>query len=129
MTPNEYQALAYRTAPAGKSISNTHDRLGSSQKIELLHAAMGMQTEAGEFTDQLKKHVIYGQPLDEVNLAEELGDQLWYIALACNAIDISLADVMATNIAKLRKRFAEQFTEDAANVRDLDAERKVLEGR
>ncbi len=35
---------------------------------------------------------------------------------------------MDRNIAKLRKRYPERFTEQAANVRDLEAERSVLEG-
>lgn len=129
MTPEEYQRLALRTEPGSGAYYQSHQRLGDGKPMRLLHAAVGMQTEAGEFTDQLKKHIFYGKPLDEVNLAEEIGDAMWYCALACNALNISLGDVMATNIAKLKARFPDKFTEDAANVRDLDAERKVLEGK
>ena len=33
----------------------------------------------------VKKHLIYGKALDEVNVLEEGGDILWYVALALDA--------------------------------------------
>lgn len=94
----------------------------------LLHAGLGLCTEAGEFLDALKKHLFYGKPLDEVNLKEELGDLLWYMAIAMNALGTDFNLEMDRVIAKLRTRYPEKFSDEAALVRDLDAERKVLEG-
>jgi NTP pyrophosphatase (non-canonical NTP hydrolase) len=96
--------------------------------VDLLHAGMGMTTEAGEFMDALKKHLIYGKPLDIVNLKEEIGDYLWYAAVALRAIGGSFEECMDLNIAKLRKRFPDKFTETEAIHRDTVAERKILEG-
>ena len=97
--------------------------------IRLHHAFSGIVTEGGELTDQLKRHIYYGAPLDEVNIVEELGDLMWYVALACYVLGVSLMVVMFRNIAKLRKRYPERFTEQAAIERNLFAEREVLEGR
>jgi NTP pyrophosphatase (non-canonical NTP hydrolase) len=98
-----------------------------SKIIDLIHASMGLVTEAGEFQDMLKKHLYYGRELDEVNLKEEIGDMLWYCAIALEALDADFESVMQTNINKLRARYPEKFTEENANTRDLDRERKILE--
>jgi NTP pyrophosphatase (non-canonical NTP hydrolase) len=99
----------------------------AKKTIDLLHAAIGMVTESGEFMDMLKKHLFYGKPLDEVNLNEELGDQIWYIAIALNALGSSFEEVMARNIEKLQARYPDKFTERSALVRNLGKEREILE--
>lgn len=94
---------------------------------EVLHAIMGCVTEAGEMMDQLKRHLIYGAPLDTVNLLEEAGDLQWYVALLLRTLDSSFDEVHQKNIDKLRARFPHKFTEEGALKRDLPAERAVLE--
>jgi NTP pyrophosphatase (non-canonical NTP hydrolase) len=103
------------------------ERLQNIHTVRLLHAAMGLCTEAGEFMDMLKKHILYGKPLDEVNLKEELGDKLWYAALALDELKSTFEQVMETNITKLRARYPNRFTEQDALNRNLDKERKILE--
>lgn len=129
MNPSTYQELAQRTE--NQDYIGIAERLTkSTQIIRLDHAAKGLCTEAGEFTDALKKHVEYGNKLDLINLEEELGDLLWYVALACNALNVSLGEVMALNIKKLHGktgRYKDQFTSEEASVRDLERERRVLE--
>jgi NTP pyrophosphatase (non-canonical NTP hydrolase) len=126
MDPTNYQRLAELTE--NKDFDSIVARMTKTvQLIRLLHAAQGLCTEAGEFTDAIKKHIFYGKTLDLVNLEEEIGDAMWYIAEACNAIGVDLGEVMALNIKKLRTRYPERFTEEKAVVRDLDAERKILE--
>jgi NTP pyrophosphatase (non-canonical NTP hydrolase) len=116
----DYTAIYKRLVPKNhKMYSNGH--------TDLLHAAMGLTTESGEFMDALKKHVFYGKPLDKVNLKEEVGDLLWYCALALHALDSSFEEVMATNIAKLKARYPDKFEESQAINRDLDKERGILE--
>lgn len=95
--------------------------------VRLLHAAIGMCTETGELQDQLKKHIFYGKPLDTTNLVEEMGDLMWYVGIMCDALKVSLEDVMIKNIAKLKARYPEKFTEDKALNRNLFDEREVLE--
>jgi NTP pyrophosphatase (non-canonical NTP hydrolase) len=130
MTPSKYLEESARTDNTPRFIQLPLTSDGERQFVaELMHASMGMVTEAGEFIDALKKHTIYGKPIDRVNLVEEIGDLFWYQALACRALGVSFEEVMERNIAKLRKRFPEKFTAELALSRDLDAERAALEGK
>lgn len=123
MTPDEYVTLAgFTEAPASIALTRIDEKI-----IRLDHAAKGMCTETGEIQDQLKRHIFYGLPLDDLHMVEELGDLLWYVALACNTLGVSMESVMAKNIAKLMKRYPNKFTEKDALSRDLQTERKVLE--
>lgn len=109
ITPDDYQRLACRTAPPNET-----------QKEGLVHCALGLTTEAGEYTTEVKRVAIYGRDVTEemrLHMIEELGDTLWYIALACAHLDIKLGQVMQQNIDKLRKRFPGKFTEEAAEAR------------
>jgi NTP pyrophosphatase (non-canonical NTP hydrolase) len=127
MTPWEYQKLAEKTE--SQDFNAISERMvDTDQVVRLQHAAQGLVTEAGEFTDALKKHLFYGKDLDVTNLAEELGDTLWYVALACNALGTRMDEVMYKNIKKLQTRYPGKFTEEEALHRNLGAERQILEG-
>jgi NTP pyrophosphatase (non-canonical NTP hydrolase) len=95
---------------------------------EMLHAMLGITSEAGEVADQFKRHLIYGKELDVVNLMEEMGDLFWYCAILSHHLDVSFETVMYRNIAKLRARYPDKFTKDSAINRDLAKERAILEG-
>ncbi len=101
MNADQYQQLAMRTLAAG---------LDPQQR--LTNAALGLSGEAGEFADNVKKHLFHGHPLQHDELRKELGDVLWYVALACDSLGLSLADVMQTNIDKLRRRYPAGFSSD-----------------
>lgn len=103
------------------------ERFQNIGTVRLVHAMIGMVTEAGEFQDMMKKHLMYGKEIDRTNLVEELGDIMWYVGLACSELGVSLDEVMAINNAKLAARYGDVFTEEAALNRDLDTERKILE--
>ena len=127
MNQNQYQELAARTQASALPMT---DRITSDSKyIDLLHAALGLTSESGEFSDALKKAFAYGRELDRVNLAEELGDIMWYIGLACDALDVTLESVCEANIAKLQKRYPEKFADRGAETRDFSVERAELEFR
>jgi NTP pyrophosphatase (non-canonical NTP hydrolase) len=102
-------------------------RLMNDGTKRLMHAAFGLSTEAGEFLDAMKKHIFYGKELDRVNLREELGDLFWYIAIACDELDIEFEPIMKRNIEKLKARYGEKFSEEAAEYRNLNKEREILE--
>jgi NTP pyrophosphatase (non-canonical NTP hydrolase) len=114
---------AIRTEP---DYSKAVERLSDPRTVRLLHVAMGLCTEAGEFLDVLKKHIFYGREIDTVNLVEELGDTSWYQRVGCDALEISFTEMLLRNVRKLRSRFPEKFTEQAAKERDLEAERVAL---
>lgn len=124
MTNKEYVAGCLKTeSPCDAAVDV---RLNGSAR--LLHAGIGMATESGEILDQLKKHLYYGKVLDEVNLVEEIGDLFFYMAIACDSLGVSFEDVMKKNNAKLRARYGDRFTSEAAINRDLEKERSILEG-
>lgn len=103
-------------------------RLYDRQTVRILHAVMGVCTESGELMDQVKKHILYGKNIDFVNLQEEAGDLFWYVALLADACNFTFEDTFEKNIAKLRARYPNNFTEQDALNRDLNKERKILEG-
>jgi NTP pyrophosphatase (non-canonical NTP hydrolase) len=122
MTPAEYIENAVLTETKEYRFGETN---GITPRME--HAMMGMVTEAAECMDIVKKAKIYGRALDRVHLAEEAGDVMWYLAILSDELGISFEEMWEKNIAKLRVRFPEKYTDHHAVNRDLDSERKVLE--
>jgi NTP pyrophosphatase (non-canonical NTP hydrolase) len=125
MRASEYQEETARTDL--KNYLAVEHRLENVRLQRLIHYGMGMVTEAGEFIDMLKKHMMYGKPLDRTNLIEEIGDLAWYMARACDELCIDFEEVLRRNIEKLKTRYPEKFTEDKALNRDLEKEREVLQ--
>lgn len=95
--------------------------------IRLLHCALGMFTESGELLQVMMKQFETGE-LDKVNFGEEIGDSAWYQAIGFDETGVSEETTRAKNIAKLKVRYADKFSEEAALNRDLTAERAILEG-
>jgi NTP pyrophosphatase (non-canonical NTP hydrolase) len=124
MSPGEYQELLLNTAPVQYDIAR---KILHRQDADLLHAQLGISTEAGEFADAIKKYLIYGKEIDKVNLVEELGDLAWYMGLAIQAIGSTWGAVFEANIKKLAARYPNKFSENDALKRDLDNERRILE--
>jgi NTP pyrophosphatase (non-canonical NTP hydrolase) len=96
MTFDEYQQKALRTA-------RPHDA-----NDELMHLVLGLVGEAGEIAEKFKKWV-RDQNSDEAqlnrdDLAKELGDVLWYIAVLAEYLGLNLEDIADKNIAKLADR-------------------------
>lgn len=109
--------------------SKVADRLRDETTLRVLHAAMGLVTEAGEIMDAVKKCLIYGKPLDLINIKEEGGDMFWYQALLARAAGYTFEEVQKLNIEKLRSRYPDKFTEAAALERNIAKERAILEGK
>ena len=84
---------------------------------DLIHAAMGLCSESGEFMDAIKANFAYNKPLDTENLIEELGDILWFTALACNALQIPMDLPAKRCIEKLKIRYPDQFSNEHALAR------------
>jgi len=117
-----YQKEAQRT----EAVIDEQIESRISNCARLTHGMIGIATESGELLDQLKKYIYYGNNLDKINIYEELGDVMWYIALICNELDFSIEDVMKTNIDKLKTRYPEKFSKEDSDNRDLPEEKKVL---
>ncbi len=197
-----YHTEAMRSAPERKSKR-------AEDCTDVGHALLGLMSEQGELADTLKRHAIYGTPLDQVNIDVELGDWAWYLVLLSRAFSVDYAldvdeklfsiwdahghilvsvtanpslwdeapvlgyaavtallqiptaslddlrrgdsesllqawigwlaavralskrpytEILQMNIDKLRLRFPDKFTQEAAVNRDVDAERRQAEG-
>lgn len=110
LTLDGYQTMAARTLP--------HSLTGSERDLIF---ALGLCGEAGEVAEMVKKHYGHGHTLNKEVLSKELGDVLWYIAAIASAFGMSLGDLAAQNILKLRARYPEKFTtEDSIARRDVE---------
>lgn len=105
-----------------KNYSEISSRVDDPKIIQLLHAGIGLATESGEFLDSIKKNVFYGTNLNEPNLREELGDLMWYIALACRSLNVSIEEICEKNITKLSIRYPEKFSQECSENRDINKE-------
>lgn len=75
---------------------------------ELMQQVLGLGDEAGEVLAIFKKWIRDNEAdldrLDKKNVAKELGDILWYIAVVAHDLDISFDEIAQMNIDKLRSR-------------------------
>lgn len=124
MTSENYVGNVLRTEQ--RNMEPVRARATDNNTLRLLHAALGMVTEAGEFADIIKKHIFYGKSIDILHASEEVGDQLWYVGVAVDVLQTTMDEVMTGNIAKLRSRYPEKFTEQHAVERDTKAERDAM---
>jgi NTP pyrophosphatase (non-canonical NTP hydrolase) len=97
MNFKEYQKQALTT------VITTDDELKDT-----LHWVLGLNGEAGEVAEKVKKIIRdKGGEIseeDKAELAKELGDVLWYIAVFAHQMGYSLDDVAAQNLLKLKSR-------------------------
>lgn len=107
MTINEYQKEALKTE-AGMS----------KEYPRVLNGLMGLNGEAGEAIDILKKHLFQGHELDKTHLAKELGDVAWYLAVSADAIGYDLETIFQLNIDKLRARYPDGFDSEHSTHRE-----------
>ena len=98
MTFDDYQAAARRTVnPA----LDADDRL--------LDAASGLAEEAGEILAHVRKTRFQQKPIDRGEVVLELGDALWCLATIAASLGVSLGEVAARNVEKLRRRYPDGF--------------------
>ncbi len=106
MTATEYEQQAHRTI-AGHAAEN------------ITYLSFGLMAEAGEVADKIAKAVRRGEieiNNNEIiirrgsgeeltqNIAHELGDVLWFVAMLAQRLGYSLEDVMKLNLDKLADR-------------------------
>lgn len=104
MTLNEYQGAALATAVY-------------PENYKIVYPALGMNGEAGEVAEKVKKVIRdYSAGTDEngaivlpnssirVELAKEIGDVLWYCATLANDLGFTLEEIGEMNIEKLQSR-------------------------
>ncbi len=97
MTLNEFQQIADRTG----------GNLSPWDKVR--NGCYGLNTEAGECLDILKKYEFMGHPFDRDHLIDELSDSLWYTAHAATGLGVTLEEIALHNKAKLEERYPDGF--------------------
>lgn len=111
MTPAEYLKNVLRTA--GNPLP-PRDRL--------LLGILGLAGETGEVVDLVKKELFHAKPRDNLKILNELGDVLWYFTLCLHVFGFTYEQVAEANVNKLRKRFPEGFSPEAAAARRDEVE-------
>lgn len=108
MTLDDYQAAAGRTVNV---------KLSDSER--LFDAAAGLAEESGEVLGIVRKHVFQSHPLARDRLQTELGDALWCLTITAQSAGLSLDQVAAANVAKLRARYPAGYSDGAARERSV----------
>ena len=107
MNFNEFQQECSRTA----NLNVNWEQLN-------LNWALGIAGEAGEYCELIKKHTFHGKkPLDLDAARKELGDVLYYVAMAAKNLHLSLDEVARANVDKLKARYPDGFVE-GGGIRD-----------
>lgn len=94
MDLNIYQTQAVKTAVYPKPLATCYP-------------IIGLVGEAGELANKFKKVLRGDRPFDaklKLELAQELGDVLWYLANVSKDIGYDLNDIAKMNLFKLRAR-------------------------
>lgn len=96
MTMNEYQDAAHVTAQYPQY--NIHDVVS--------YVGLGIAGEAGEIANKLKKSLRGDYVLDEQanQIADEIGDCLWYLSELALQLGFELDNIAQANIKKLAWR-------------------------
>lgn len=122
MTPTDYAREVERTS------SSEFDHEGVFPSI--LHASLGVMSEAGELADIVKKAQFGEKAPDLDHLDEEFGDILWYVTLYALYRGTTLEELMEKNVAKLRVRYPSGFdpSKMEESGRDRAAEAAAMKG-
>lgn len=89
LTLDAYQGAAMRTRNA---------------QTDLLYSAGKLTAESGELLQHVLKARYHNRLAPSGAMLEELGDVLWYVAAVATDLGLTLSDVAACNLAKLRAR-------------------------
>ena len=95
----------------------------------LLTAALGLNGEAAEFSELIKKCIFQGKEYDDTTknkLKDELSDVMWYIAQGCIALDTNIEELIDINMAKLKDRYPTGFDKDKSNARYM-GKKEIME--
>ena len=96
MTPNQYQTSALQTA--------IYPHMGQN----FIYPTLGLVGEAGEVAEKVKKLIRDKDGVlsdeDRKNIALEVSDVCWYLAVLAFELNYTLEEVMQMNLDKLASR-------------------------
>ena len=91
-----------------------------AEPSRLMTAALGLNGEAAEFSEIIKKCIFQGKEFDDdthKRLKSELSDVMWYVAQGCIALNTSIDELCEINTNKLKERYPEGFSKDKSENR------------
>ncbi len=113
MDMNEYQLEAGKTA-----IYPGHCK-GEIEAVS--YCTLGLAGEAGEVANKVKKilrdHDGHMGPWLQCEVADELGDVLWYVAMLARELNFNLEDIAKRNLTKLMLRQAKSVLQGSGDKR------------
>jgi hypothetical protein len=134
--------LAWYISVAVNALGFDHDEISSFEaeasnhpsvskhSLVALHSAIEAAVwGTGNYNDLLKKHLFYGRELNMDKMKQTLQQLCMTIAGLCYVSGFTIEEGRERNINKLKARYGEKFSEAAALNRDLETERKILEGK
>lgn len=100
----DFQEMSKRTIPL-VTVDNPEDMIKSNY-------ALGLNGEAGELGDLIKKNVHHGHAFDRDKTVKEVGDVLHYLAGLCTLYGITLEEAATMNLVKLQHRYPTGFNKE-----------------
>lgn len=97
---DQYQRRTERTA-IGFSTSDSED---VTRDEAIVFNALGVNGEAGEIAEKVKKYRREGDEDYFDDVRGEIGDCIWYMARLCDEIGVSFEAVAESNLRKLADR-------------------------
>lgn len=108
MDLKEYQEICKFTA---KKFDNP--------ELEIATWGLGIAGEAGDVASCIKKTFAHKNDVT-AGIKENLGDTLWYTAMICNFFGWNMQEVLEENLGKLKERYPNGFTLEAAQREMID---------
>lgn len=107
---NQYQQQALTTVVYRQEIRDAAPCDGAVYDQCIAYAFLGLANEAGEACGALKKYLRADEGMTALQLRNkvrgELGDVLWYLAVAANEANLTLSEIARENLNKLSRRKA-----------------------
>lgn len=119
--------LFWYAAVLTKELGEYGTEYSLKNNIAFEHRVQILNEICDHILDHMKKVLFYGKPLD----VEKVQNAVFAVVDHGEAMAVQLGttpgEIRRKNIAKLAARYGDKFTDYAAEHRDLDAERKILE--
>lgn len=123
-----YLALAYDVLDMDWGIDLTID-----DEVEMLlrgdNPLESLSIYSSELLDMVKKQIFYGKPINTLAAQSAVAAMRIALIVGTNGNDASpytFQQVLDANVRKLKKRYPEKFTEEAAINRDVKAEYEAM---
>lgn len=89
----------------------------TDRKDEILNWSVGLCEECGEVMNHIKHYCWGHEQIDNVEIAKEIGDVMWYLSALCTVLNLDLDTVAELNMRKLEHRFGGEFTDEKSKAR------------